>query len=111
MKEDDVGLNVKIPEIGDASFQMLEKRGVEARGVPGVRRRAFKWIEWRFVGVPVVVFWKNAEADFIEGGCGQGLQRLRFQRLTLVVPNIAGGAEFFVWHSIGVSEMKGVGHV
>src|SRR5262245_13210297 len=76
MEQDDVGFDAQIAEVSDATLQMLEKLWIEPCGVPRPWRNALKWISGRLVGVPFVMFRKDAEADFVEWR-----RRQRFQCL------------------------------
>jgi hypothetical protein len=79
VKENDVGLDAEITELGDALLEVAEKRGIKLGEIPRGGRRAGEGVEDGLVLVPVVVFGENAEADLVERGGGEGAEGLFFE--------------------------------
>jgi len=65
-----------IAKIGNSLFEALKELGVKSREIPITGRSSFERIQQRFVGIPIVVFWENAKANFVEGRRSKRFQRL-----------------------------------
>ena len=65
-KKDEVGLDSNVAKIGNSLFEALKELGVKSREIPITGRSSFERIQRRFVGIPIVVFWENAKANFVE---------------------------------------------
>jgi hypothetical protein len=67
MEQNDVCLDAEFLQIQDALFQVLKIFRIKPREIPVGQRLAFKRIHNRLVGVPLIMFGKDAKANFIEG--------------------------------------------
>lgn len=106
MKQDQICLYFQPLKIKDPLFQMLKGCRIESREIPCPRRCTFKWIKWRFVGVPAVVLWKHAHTYLVEPPLGQGPDGLLLQFLRLMYPCIQGCTYRPIWRTICIREME-----
>ena len=66
VKEDQVGFDAQVAELGDPLFDMLEVGGIESREIPLVWRRPLEGIARRLAPVVCVPLGEHAHADFVE---------------------------------------------